>query len=92
MYQTMPESLQLKIEEKLKIAFKPSLLMLTDETHKHLKHRHFQSGKYHLKLEIQSNLLSKLSKLKAHQAIYRVLERFMQGNIHALSITLINDK
>ncbi|MFC4891909.1 BolA family protein [Pseudofrancisella aestuarii] len=62
---------------------------IIDETHKHKKHKGFIEGKYHFLIEINSRELNNLSRLKAHQEIYKSLEDLMQ-HIHALSIKLIN--
>ncbi|APC97343.1 BolA/IbaG family iron-sulfur metabolism protein [Francisella frigiditurris] len=62
---------------------------IVDETHKHKKHKGFIEGKYHFLIEINSKELNNLSRLKAHQEIYKSLGNLMQY-IHALSIKLIN--
>ena len=80
--------LEATIQQKLNQAFSPDFLQLIDQTHRHQKHRQFQTGKSHFKLIIQSKKLSALPKLKAHQAIYHCLAELMQTDIHALSITI----
>ncbi|MFZ9036296.1 MAG: BolA family protein [Francisellaceae bacterium] len=81
-------SVKATLEERLTKAFNPEYLELIDETHKHIKHKHFQTGKLHFKLIIGADSLSHLSKLKAHQAIYAVLSDMMETHIHALSIEI----
>lgn len=76
------------ITEKLTTAFAPTQFELIDETHKHQKHKHFQSDKYHFRLRIASEQLASLSRIKAHQAIYAQLGDLMQTKIHALAIEI----
>ena len=82
------KTLDQEIVDKLELAFSTSTLELIDETHKHQKHKQFQTGKSHFKLRIASEQLAKLSPLKAHQAIYTCLGELMKTKIHALSIQI----
>lgn len=61
-------------------------LQIDDVSAKHVKHTHFQPGKYHFNLTIASAQLSQMSKIKAHQMIYQCLEDEIKHWIHALSI------
>ncbi|WP_116964110.1 BolA family protein [Fastidiosibacter lacustris] len=84
-------NLQKLIIDRLTKAFDPSILELIDETHKHQKHKHFQSGKFHFKLRIASLKFVTLSTIKAHQEIYTCLGDLMKDQIHALSIHIENN-
>ena len=84
--QHLAETIQTKLTE----TFIPTELVLTDETHKHQKHKQFQSGKYHFHLRIASKQLAPLNRVKAHQAIYTALGDLMQSKIHALSIEIVS--
>ena len=78
-----------KITQLLKNNLKTTYLELIDETHKHVKHKNFQSNKFHFKLKISSSELDNKSKLNAHKQIYQCLGTLMQTHIHALSIQII---
>ena len=62
-------------------------IKICDESHKHHKHKGYVPGKYHLNLDIKSDTLNSLARIKSHKEIYRTLDNLM-GNIHALSIKI----
>ena len=64
-----------------------SKIKITDETHKHIKHKGYINGKYHFLLEIESDKLNKLKKIASHKEIYKVVSPQMDY-IHALSIKI----
>ncbi len=76
------------IEKKLKDNFKLEQLKIVNNTHKHLKHKFYKPGKYHLLLEIESKYLNSMSKLTAHKEIMRVLREEINNKIHALEIKI----
>jgi BolA family transcriptional regulator, general stress-responsive regulator len=83
-------------QERIKImhallekAFKPDTLEIEDESHFHVGHAGAKTGKGHFKLSIRSETLNQLSKVKAHQEIYKTLNDMMQSDIHALSINVL---
>lgn len=80
-----------KIYDKIYKELKPDFLEVIDESHLHKGHGNFigESGT-HLRIIINSTELSKLSKIKAHQRIYKILDDELKQNLHALAIKLIN--
>ena len=76
--------------QRINIDFQPLMLEVIDDTDKHREHKHFQQGKYHFQLIVNSEKLNQLSRVKAHQSIYNCLKKEMKY-IHALSITLQKD-
>tara|TARA_B110000263_G_scaffold89477_1_gene78190 strand:- start:2315 stop:2584 length:270 start_codon:yes stop_codon:yes gene_type:complete len=79
---------QLKIKNKLKENFNVSELILIDESYKHKNHKKDTSGG-HFKLLIVSNDFKDLSLIKRHQSIYKVLDKMIKVEIHALSIKAV---
>ena len=61
---------------------------IIDETHKHQKHRGFIEGKYHYLLEIKSDILKELNRVKSHKKIYESNSELIEKYIHALSIKI----
>ena len=62
-------------------------IQICDESHKHHKHKGYIPGKYHLNLDIKSDTLNSLARIKSHKEIYKTLDNLM-GYIHALSIKI----
>ena len=69
-------------------AFTIQYLDVIDETHKHLKHKQFIPGKYHIKIIISANELSGIPLIQAHRKVYKALGDLMQTSIHAVSIQI----
>jgi BolA protein len=76
------------VENKIKKNIKVEKISITDDSHKHKKHRFFDPGKYHLKLEIQSTYLSSLNKILAQREIMSLLSEELKNKIHALEIKI----
>jgi BolA protein len=74
-----------QIEHKLREAFSPDELVLTDDSHKHRNHPGAQ-GRAHLSLRIVSDAFAGQSSLARHRAVYRVLADELAGPLHALII------
>jgi|TARA_B100000787_G_C16084041_1_gene245825 stress-induced morphogen len=76
------------IENKIKENIKVEKILIIDNSNQHRKHRFFDSEKYHLKLEIESNYLSSLDKVKAQRQIMSILAKELKNKIHALEIKI----
>lgn len=67
--------------------FEPSLLELRDDSARHAGHSGASpNGETHYDLTIISEKFAGMSKVKRHQAIYRVLDAEFKNGLHALSI------
>ena len=60
-----------------------------DNTYKHLKHDSHQKGKYHIKLEINSETLKKTNRIESNKVIYKILSEELKNDIHSLQISFI---
>ncbi len=68
-------------------ALRPCHLEIIDESHKHAGHSGAApGGETHYKLVISSKKLEGLTKVKAHQAIYALLDGEFKSGLHALAI------
>jgi BolA protein len=74
------------IQQKLTHEFKPSHLVILDESHKHIGHAGAQTGQGHFALEIMSESFQGKTTLQIHRLIYNALGELMQTDIHALRI------
>jgi BolA protein len=73
-----------KLEQKIII----DDIKIEDKSFLHKKHKSHQEGKFHLKLLIKSNELSKFSKVEATKKIYRILEKELKEHIHSIQVLL----
>ena len=75
-----------QIRTALEAALSPSLLVVTDDSHKHAGHEGARDGRGHFHVQIVSEAFAGLSPLARHRAIYAALGNMMETDIHALSI------
>ena len=78
-----------KIENKLLKDTTIKDVKIIDNTYKHLKHNSHQKGKFHIKLEINSDILKKTNRVKSNQIIYKILSEELKTDIHSLQISFI---
>ena len=76
-----------KIENKLLKDTSIKDVKIIDNTYKHLKHNSHQKGKYHIKLEINSEILKKSSRIQSNKIIYKILSDELKTDIHSLQIS-----
>jgi BolA protein len=70
----------------LEAAFAPELLVVIDDSHKHVGHAGARDGRGHFSVEIVSGAFTGMTVLARHRAIYMALGQMMTTDIHALSI------
>ena len=78
-----------KIENKLLNDSSIKNVKIIDNTFKHLKHNSHQKGKYHIKLEINSEILKKTNRIQSNKLIYKILSEELKTDIHSLQIIFI---
>ena len=78
-----------KIEKKLLEDASIKDVKIIDNTHKHLKHNSHKKGKFHIKLEINSQILKKTSRIQSNKVIYKILSEELKTDIHSLQISFI---
>ena len=77
------------VKKKLEQNFKIENIIIEDKYFLHKKHTNNQVGKFHLKLNINSDELKKLSRIDSNKKIYKVLNDELKEYIHSIQI-LIN--
>jgi len=63
-------------------------LKIEDKSFLHKNHAEHQEGKFHLKLTIKSNELTKFSKIVSTKRVYSVLNIELKEYIHSIQILL----
>ena len=61
-------------------------LKIEDKSFLHKNHKGHQEGKFHLKLVIKSDELTKLSKIVSTKRVYSVLDLELKEHIHSIQI------
>ena len=61
-------------------------IVIEDKTFLHVKHKNFQKSKFHLKIFIKSENLSKMKKIDSTKKIYKILEFELKNYIHSIQI------
>tara|TARA_B100000902_G_C26819561_1_gene673242 strand:+ start:179 stop:439 length:261 start_codon:yes stop_codon:yes gene_type:complete len=64
-------------------------IIIEDKTFLHKNHSGYQKGKFHLKINIQSNELNNLGRIESNKKIYKILDQEIKNDIHSIQI-LIN--
>ena len=77
------------IKEKLEEDITIESIKIEDKSYLHEKHPGNQKGKFHLKIIIQSNELSKFNKIEGNKKIYKILENEMKKHIHSIQISIL---
>jgi BolA protein len=76
------------ITNKLREAFTPESLGVTDESHLHEGHAgHRPGGETHFRINIVSASFKGKTRIERHRMINAVLARELAGSVHALAIT-----
>ena len=83
------------IRDKLKQAFAPSEISVTDDSHHHAGHSGAtradgSHGETHFTVRIVSEKFAGLSRVERQRRIYGVLSEEMRGKVHALSLTALS--
>ena len=76
------------IEDKVKKNIKVESILITDNSNLHKKHKFFDPKRYHLSLEINSDYLKKMNRIRAQREVMKVLEDELKNKIHALEIKI----
>jgi BolA protein len=76
------------VKKKLETEIIIQDLKIEDKSFLHTNHKGHQEGKFHLKLIIRSNELTKLSKIVSTKKIYSILDSELKKYIHSIQILL----
>ena len=76
------------ITKKIKNNLSVNTLKLIDNSHLHVGHKFYDKNKYHLKLEIDSDKLKKMTRIEAQKLVMKILDQDMKNKIHALEILI----
>ena len=76
------------VKKKLEKDINIDKIKIEDKSFLHKGHVGNQSGKFHLKISIQSKDLKKMDRIKSNKKIYSILSIEMEKFIHSLQILI----
>ena len=76
------------VKKKLQNQINIENINIEDKSFLHKKHKSYQEGKFHIKLNIKSIELSKLSRIQSSKMIFKVLDQEIKEHIHSLQILI----
>lgn len=74
------------IRERLEAVFRPHVLEIVDDSHRHAGHAGARDGRGHFDVRIVSAAFAGMAPLARHRAVYAALGELMTTDIHALRI------
>lgn len=77
------------IRERLEAAFRPQVLEIADDSHRHAGHAGARDGRGHFSVRIVSAAFAGKPPLARHRAVYAALGELMATDIHALQVTAL---
>jgi len=78
-----------RLRAALEQAFRPSLLEVVDQSHRHAGHAGAADGRGHFDVRIVSEAFRGRTPLARHRAVYAAVGTMMETDIHALSIDAV---
>ena len=78
-----------RLRAALEHAFRPSLLEVVDQSHRHAGHAGAADGRGHFDVRIVSEAFRGRAPLARHRAVYAAVGTMMETDIHALSIDAV---
>ena len=76
------------VKKKLQSKIDIEIINIEDKSFLHKNHSGFQKGKFHLKINIRSIELKKLSKIDSNKKIYKLLDQELKEYIHSIQILI----
>ena len=77
------------VKKKIKSQIATEEINIEDKSFLHKNHPGNQKDKFHLKISIKSNELSKMSRIESNKKIYKILEEELKSKIHSLQLLII---
>ena len=83
-----------RLEQKLRAALAPSLLVIEDQSALHAGHGNdHAAGETHFKIRIVSEMFKSLSRVARHRLVYNTVAEELAERVHALALeTLTGDE
>ena len=76
------------VKKKLKNEIVIQSIEIEDKSFLHIGHKGNDEKKFHLRILISSNELSKMNRIESNKKIYKILNKELKSNIHSLQILI----
>ena len=76
------------VKKKIKNEITLQDIIVEDKSFLHAGHKGNDKKKFHLKILISSDELSKMSKIQSNKKIYKILNKELKNNIHSIQILI----
>ena len=76
------------VKKKLKDNIVIESIEIEDKSFLHIGHKGNDEEKFHLRILISSDELSKMSRIESNKKIYKILDKELKSNIHSLQILI----
>ena len=76
------------VKKKLKDKIVIQSIKIEDKSFFHIGHKGNDEKKFHLRILISSNELSKMNRIESNKKIYKILDKELKNNIHSLQILI----
>ncbi len=78
-----------EIETRLRAVFQPHVLVIEDESEKHIGHSGYrEGGESHFRVEIRAGEFAQMSRIERHRAVHAALGNDLVERIHALALQI----
>jgi BolA family transcriptional regulator, general stress-responsive regulator len=75
-----------RLRERLENRFKPSVLIIEDESHLHAGHAGAAGGHSHFRVTIVAEAFRGMAPVARHRLVYAAVDDMLRTDIHALAI------
>ena len=82
----MTEDRQAQIRTELEKSFRPTELLIKDQSHLHAGHEGAKDGMGHFDVTIVSEAFAGVNRVQRHRMVYDALGKLLETDIHALRI------
>ena len=76
------------VKKKLKDEIVIQSIEIEDKSFLHIGHKGNDEKKFHLRILISSNELSRMNRIESNKKIYKILDKELKNNIHSLQILI----
>ena len=76
------------VKKKIKNEITVQDIIVEDKSFLHVGHKGNDKKKFHLKILIRSEELSKISRIQSNKKIYKILEKEIKEYIHSIQILI----
>ena len=76
------------VKKKIKNEITVQDIIVEDKSFLHVGHQGNDKKKFHLKILIRSEELSKISRIQSNKKIYKILNKEFKNNIHSIQILI----